>query len=158
MTEGPLTFERSPYRTSKRTVFPPKVHGRYVFPEMLLQEYGSPEAVREVLDRAVEEKVRAAHARLKAEDRQFQGPDLVSSLDPNTTGIEEEPKAPRRRVRFCMLGLPKEVQKAILLAWLQFQATYRECRRRFLQGEDVIWPHGTWAMVRHFGGRAAPPG
>ena len=41
------------------------------------------------------------------------------------------------------------------LEYVAFQRRYDECRERFLAGEQgVLWPAGTWAMVRYFGQRA----
>ena len=57
---------------------------------------------------------------------------------------------------FATIGLSVEDAVAVKRQFLQWQARYDECRERFLRGEAVIWPAGTWAMVQFFGQVAEP--
>lgn len=41
--------------------------------------------------------------------------------------------------------------------YIAFHLAYQACRQRMIRGQtDVLWPPGTWAMVRYFGQRASP--
>ncbi len=52
---------------------------------------------------------------------------------------------------FSVVGLTQEEAIRVKVQFLAWQARYDDCRERYLRGETVIWPAGTWAMVEHFG-------
>lgn len=121
-----------------------------------MAEYGSREAAMEVLKERVDHHVRRAQQAVKEKGWTYLGARRVQKQSPYKRAKSYEVFG-RIAPHFATIGLSPEDAIAVKLEFLAWQAHYDECRARFLRGENVIWPAGTWAIVHLYGQRAETP-
>ncbi|MFT5359258.1 MAG: putative transposase, partial [Polyangiales bacterium] len=122
----------------------------------LLAHYGSRDSALAALKARLKDHVDKALRAVKAKGWKFLGADRVMKLSPFKRAKSYEVFG-KLTPHFATIGLSVEETIAVKRAFLQWQARYDECRERFLRGEFVIWPAGTWAMVQFFGQVAEAP-
>jgi len=107
------------------------------------------------IEKAVEARVRVIHAERARAGLGFSGPEkaLEGSFSP---------KAQSRRAR--SEPIPKvaatepHAKRALEFVRKKFLVAYRDALRRWRDGiRDVLFPHGTWWMVRHHAAAVAAP-
>ena len=123
----------------------------------LLEEYGGREGAMKVINERVDHHVQRAHRAVKKKGWTYLGAKRVKKQSPYKRAKSYEVFG-RMTPHFATIGLSPEETIAVKQEFVAWQCRYDECRERFLRGEDVIWPAGTWAMVQLYGQKAeAPP-
>lgn len=121
----------------------------------LLAHYGSREGAMTALEARLQDHVSKARRAVKEKGWKFLGANRVMKLSPFKRAKSYEVFG-KLTPHFATIGLSAEETIAVKRGFLAWQARYDDCRKRFLGGEPVIWPAGTWAMVQLFGQVAEP--
>jgi hypothetical protein len=106
------------------------------------------------LARGIEEKVRAAHAVLRAEGRRFFGKATVLSAPIERARSYEE----RRRIIPTFAARSRTVRDRLKRTERHFRALYRAALERWKMGERAtVFPFGTWGMRVMHAAAVGPP-
>ena len=100
-------------------------------------------------------ELKKARAAVKSAGWKYLGGDGVMRLSPFKRAKSYE-VFDKLTPHFATIGLTKEEAIQVKREFIACQERYDDCRERFLRGENVIWPAGTWAMVQFFGQTAEP--
>jgi putative transposase len=136
--------------------WPDEVEIPIVMPEMLVQQYGSEDAARSVVQQQVDRRVHEAHAKLKHQGRGILGAKRVLKRPHTARASSWEPFG-GRKPRFAAAGDPV-VAQALIAQNRAFDRDYRIAWRNVKAGHhDVVFPYGTWKMSFSHGVRCRPP-
>ncbi|MFK8003451.1 MAG: transposase [Polyangiales bacterium] len=139
----------------KKTTLPDDSSFTLVMCPWLLEHYGSREAAMTALETRLHEHVDTARSAVREKGWKFLGANRVMKLSPFKRAKSYEVFG-KLTPHFATIGLSEEEAIAVKREFLAWQARYDDCRERFLRGESVVWPAGTWAMVQSFGQVAEP--
>lgn len=147
--------KRPTYFFGKNTTLPDDSSFALRMCPWLLEHYGSRKAAMTALKSRLHEHVDAARSGVQKKGWKFLGARRVMKLSPFKCAKSYEVFG-KLTPHFATIGLSKEEAIAVKRRFLAWQVRYDDCRERFLRGESVIWPAGTWAMVQLFGQVAEP--
>lgn len=116
----------------------------------LVAEHGSAKRAKEVIQERVEHHVQRAQRAVKRQGWRYLGARRVERQSPYKRAKSYEVFG-RIAPHFATIGLSREQAIAVKREFVEWQRRYDDCRERFLRGESVIWPAGTWAMVQLYG-------
>jgi len=116
----------------------------------MVEHYGSEKAARVVLEERLAHHVDKARAAVKSAGWKYLGADRVMKLSPFKRAKSYE-VFDKLTPHFATIGLTEEEAIQVKREFIAWQVRYEDCRERFLRGEAVLWPAGTWAMVQFFG-------
>ena len=119
-------------------------------------EEKTPEAFVKMLSERLAQREEELRKKLRAEGRTILGRKAVKAQDPFSYpgGME-----PRRNLKPRVAAANKWARMEALGRLKSFDDTYPEARARFLKGDrDVVFPAGTYWLVKHAGARCAAPG
>lgn len=116
----------------------------------LVASYECTSAARAVLNERLEHHLNNARRAVSANGWKYLGADRVRKLSPYKRAKSYE-VFDALTPHFATIGLSVAETIAVKLEFVAWQERYDECRVRFLAGERVVWPAGTWAMVQFFG-------
>ena len=116
----------------------------------LVSHYESEAGARAVLEERLKHHIQRAHAEIKRLGWRFGSAERAKKADHLKCATSYEVFG-ALVPHFSTIGLTREETIQVKQEFLAWQRRYDDCRERFLRGENVIWPAGTWAMVEHFG-------
>ena len=116
----------------------------------LVESYGSVSSARALLNGRLEHHLGKARRAVEARGWKYLGADRVRKLSPFKRAKSYE-VFDALTPHFATIGLSVADTIAVKREFVAWQDRYDDCRARFLAGECVVWPAGTWAMVQFFG-------
>lgn len=145
--------DRPKHYFGKRKTLAKRASAALRFPTCVDSFYGTREAAMAALKKSLVGHVQRAHAAVRSKGWKYLGAERAQRISPFKRATSWE-VFDALVPAFATLGLSKDEVITVKLAYLDFQRRYDDCRARFLDGErGVVWPAGTWAMVRWFGQR-----
>ena len=150
-----VRVERPPYWFNPRNPKWPKVAElKLEVPELLLEHYGSLEAVHVAVAERVAELEEEAARELASEGRSFQGVRRVLRGKP--TDRSRTPIVSGQRNPEFAAGGDKVALRAAIALRRAFDAAYDDALAKWRDGDrDVVFPFGTWWMRVHHRARCA---
>jgi hypothetical protein len=136
--------------------WPDEIELAITMPTQLVEEYGSEDAARAVLQTAVDQGIAEAHAFNEKRGRGYLGAKRVLRT-PFTARANSWEDFGSRLPCFVAAGDPEAAARAV--AELRaFNAKYDDSWRRWKAGDrSVVFPYGTWKMWFCHGAMRAPP-
>jgi hypothetical protein len=135
--------------------WPEQVELKLQMPPMLA-ELGMAKA-RRMLKAELERQLAEAEAQRRERGWKVLGAKRCRKVSPQARATSWEPVRSRTPVLAVGRGL-KELRRAAIAELQQFRAEYREALERWRQGKRrVLFPYGTWAMVKLHGARVRAP-
>ena len=116
-----------------------------------------PPTTRQALKSSRDGHVAAAHVEMRDKGWRYMGAERCQKTDPfkRATAYEVFDKL---NPQFAYVGLSAAERLAVFAEYRTFMADYAECRERHLRHEKgIIWPDGTWKMVRKENHSSAVP-
>jgi putative transposase len=122
----------------------------------MLEESFTPDSFRDAVRANVDKRIAEAHAEQRASGRSFAGPERCKRVSPYRRAKSVEPIR-KLNPRFAAGPGQHEARRAAILALREFRAAYRAALERWRSGHrDVVFPEGTWLMVRLHRARVVP--
>jgi hypothetical protein len=116
-----------------------------------------PEQARALLRAELERQLGEARKRVQDHGWQVLGRWRCQQVSPYQRATSWEPLRSRNPVLAAGRGMRPVLRQAIAALRL-FRQAYREALEQWREGvRDVLFPHGTWWMVKHHGAGVAPP-
>jgi hypothetical protein len=116
-----------------------------------------PVRARELLQAELERQLAAAHTQLRDRRQPVLGARRCQQVSPYERATSWEPLRSRNPVLAVGRGLGVLLREGIDVL-RKFRQSYREALERWRQGvHDVLFPFGTWWMVKHHRALMAPP-
>ena len=115
------------------------------------------EEARRLLRAELERQLAEAQRQMREQGRKPVGPERCQGVSPYQRATTWEPLRSLNPVLAAGRGLRRALREGIR-ALRAFRLAYREALRRWQQGDrNVLFPYGTWWMVRHHGAAVGPP-
>ncbi len=139
----------------RRKTMRPEASFAVEIPPLVFEALGL-EGAMKALAEALEAKVAEARAEIRSKGWTYLGAKRAANISPFKQAVAYEVFG-GRNPDLSTYGLSREEAATVKREYIAFHLAYQDCRQRMLRGEtDVLWPPGTWAMVRRFGQRASP--
>jgi putative transposase len=154
--DGPAMVARRPLVFLDETsgLWPEQVELRLSLPPKLAAL--GPERARRLLRAELERQLAEARAHVRRQGWRVLGPRRCRQVSPYQRARSWEPLRSRTPVLAAGRGLRAVLRKAIENL-REFRQSYREALAAWREGvRSVLFPHGTWWMVRHHGALMAP--
>ena len=141
----------------KRKTLPDEAAIVLAYPNELEQHFGSRDAANAAIQDKLTWHLERARTAIANKGWKYLGRERAMKLSPykRAKGYEVFDQI---KPQISTIGLTHQESILAKQAITHWNLVYDAARERFLDGEHVLWPAGTWAMVEHFGQEAeAPP-
>jgi hypothetical protein len=155
--DGPAIVAKRPtvFLDDRSGIWPEQVELQISMPGKLA-ELG-PARARQLLRAELERQLAQARANVRDKGWQVLGARRCQLVSPYNRATSWEPLRSRNPVLAVGRGLGTLLREGIR-SLRQFRRSYREALERWRRGlHAVLFPYGTWWMVRHHGASMAPP-
>lgn len=141
----------------RQNKLPRELSIKLTFPKLLEARFGSRKKARTAIRIASRRHAKRARQEMKCQGIEFLGKSEALHLDPTAQNVMWR-LFDRRKSRLLTLGLSTAKASEVRLQLKRWKIKYVDCRHRLLNGaQDILWPFGTWAMVRLLGQKTGPP-